>query len=174
VTAATRQARGDYSASVTRSFAFVLTASSNVVGTRMLISAAYFSNSNRIGLNPDRSYSDRSASSTNRSASASVLKTGMVLSAFSLHKVVDFFLVHVPGRYRAKRHPSQSFPDREGDEQASASRVANYGVVSQFAVFSSPIRPNHGFMIQHMLDFRLGNPMFRAFWPVAVVPVKTR
>src|SRR5271166_2696219 len=58
-----------------RALARALSASSNGRGTRMLICSSFFSNSNRIGLNCEKSSSDRSCA-RNFSAALSVLSFG--------------------------------------------------------------------------------------------------
>src|SRR3546814_7690589 len=57
--------------------AFSLIASSKLRGSRIFRDADFFSISKCMGLNPDRSYFDKSAVSINCSAASSVLNDGM-------------------------------------------------------------------------------------------------
>ena len=112
---------------------------------RMLSCASFFSNSNRMGLKSDRSYSVRSAESTNCSASASVRKVGMVLREFGLLTVCDFLAVHVSGRDGADSRAAFDGSECEGDEEVSAHRVAAYAVEALFGV-AGPVGSNQGFI----------------------------
>src|SRR5207244_5083293 len=88
-----------------------LTASSNGFGRRMLSCAVFFSNSNRTGVRPERSYSARSAVSTKCSASASVLKVGIFFFI-----APNLLSVHVPRGNRANQALPAALSDREDQE----------------------------------------------------------
>src|SRR5208282_216389 len=85
-----------------------LTASSRRFGRRMLSCSVFFSNSNLTGLRPERSYSLRSAVSTKRSASASVLKVGIFFFI-----APNFLPVHVAGTDGANQALAAMLPDGE-------------------------------------------------------------
>src|ERR1017187_8301371 len=100
-----------------RAEARFLTASSKGFGRRMLSCAVFFSNSNLTGVRPERSYSLRSAASTKRSASSSVLKVGIVF--FTAHNLLP---VHVTGGNRANQVLPATLPDGEDQKDGLAAR----------------------------------------------------
>src|SRR5215213_5231147 len=92
-----------------RRFARSFKASSSDCGTRILICAAFGSNSKRMGLKAEKSYSDRSAVSTNLSASSSVSKRG---KGFLLPLIIFYLLpVHVAGADRPDESMARVLPD---------------------------------------------------------------
>src|SRR5215813_13120776 len=105
-----------------RALARAFTASSNDFGTRILSCSLFFSNSNRTGFRPDRSYSVRSAVATKRSASASLLKVGIFFFI-----VPDLLGSHVPGADRTDEPFPALFPDRKDKEHAPALLRLAYG-----------------------------------------------
>src|ERR1700692_1792938 len=100
-----------------RADARCLTASSNRFGRRILSCAVFFSNSNRTGVRPDRSYSLRSAVSTKRSASASLLKVGIFF--FITHNLLP---VHETGGNRANETLPATFAHGEDQKDRSTAR----------------------------------------------------
>src|ERR1039458_7049039 len=82
-----------------RAFALALSAASNGLGTRMLICSSFFSNSNRTGLNCEKSSSDRSCA-RNASACLSVLSLGTFFFFIGFIGG-DLLCVHVAGRHWA-------------------------------------------------------------------------
>src|SRR3989338_6316256 len=90
------------------------TASSSVLGTRMLSCASFFSNSNITGFKPERSYFDRSAVATNRSASASVLNVGIFFFI-----VPHFLFVHIPCANRTDKPFPGPLTDRKNQKDGS-------------------------------------------------------
>src|SRR5215472_9859152 len=104
-----------------RSIARLFTASSKDAGRRILSCAVFFSNSNRDGCSPDRSYSLRSAVSTKCSASASVRKVGIF---FFITR--DLPRVHVTGTNWTDQALAVSRPDREDQkDRASGGGLAD-------------------------------------------------
>src|SRR5580693_5823374 len=94
-----------------------LTASSSGFGRRMLSCAVFFSNSNLVGVRPERSYSVRSAVSTKRSASASVLKVGIFFFIAG-----NLLLVHVTGADGTKQALPIAFPDGKHQKNGATAR----------------------------------------------------
>src|SRR5690606_1871825 len=74
--------------------ALSLMASSSLRGRRIFKEADFFSISKCMGLNPDRSYSDKSAVSVNRFAASSVPSEGMDFS-LAVFIVVNFLAMHI-------------------------------------------------------------------------------
>src|ERR1700675_1002567 len=93
-----------------RTFARAFTAASNCFGTRMLICSSFFSNSNRAGLNCEKSSLERSRA-INASASLSVLRRGTFFFMGS-----NLLGVHLPGRHRTDQAAFAFRPHREGHE----------------------------------------------------------
>src|SRR5580700_1643244 len=100
-----------------RAEARCLTASSRGLGRRILSCADFLSNSNLTGVRPERSYSDKSAVSTNRSASSSLLKIGIFLFI-----APNLLPVHVTGGNGADQALSATLPDGEDQEDRTAAR----------------------------------------------------
>src|ERR671918_932447 len=100
-----------------RALARALTASSSGSGRRMLTRAAFFSNSNRTGLNWEKSRSERSCS-RKASASSSVVNLGTFRFI-----ACDLLPVHVAGAYRSDKPLVVLHPEREGHENRPACRV---------------------------------------------------
>src|SRR3954451_19886652 len=100
-----------------RCFARCFKASSSDCGTRILIWAAFGSNSKRTGTISEKSYSVRSASWTKRSASSSLRKTGhFFFIAFNL------LPVHVTGADRSDVYGPAAFPVSEDHEHVAVGR----------------------------------------------------
>src|SRR5712671_2477559 len=87
------------------------TASSNRLGMRMFNCAPFFSNSKCVAFPCDKSYSERSAVSTKRSAALSLLRSG---SFFFI--VVNLLLVHEPRTDRTDIFLSVTLPQGEHQE----------------------------------------------------------
>src|SRR5689334_20471872 len=81
----------------------------------MLSCAALLWNSKVAGLKPDRSYSERSAVSTNRSASSSVTKVGIFRFI-----VGQLLAVHVAGADRPDQLQAVTLADGEHEEDGAA------------------------------------------------------
>src|SRR3546814_10229437 len=87
--------------------AFSLIASSKLRGSRIFRDADFFSISKCMGLNPDRSYFDKSAVSINCSAASSVLNDGMGFG-LTVFIVVNFVPVHITSTdRRSEEHTSE-------------------------------------------------------------------
>src|SRR6478672_2501985 len=104
-----------------RAFARALRAASNGLGTRMLICSSFFSNSNRDGLNCEKSRSDRSCA-RNASASLSVLSLGTFFFI-----ACDLLRVHIAGRHRADEASAVFRPYGESDKHWSPRAGSSYG-----------------------------------------------
>src|SRR5579863_9532793 len=93
-----------------RTFARAFTAASNCFGTRMLICSSFFSNSNRAGLNCEKSRLDKSRA-RNASACLSVLRRGTFFVIGC-----NLLSMHIPGRHRTDEAALVLRPYREGHE----------------------------------------------------------
>src|ERR1700722_11254416 len=100
-----------------------LTALRSDFGRRMLTRSLFFSNSKCAGLNCEKSYSDRSASSTNFSASSSLLNSGNALSFFGAFISLYLLAMHIPRGKRADEQPLVILPQGVDDEHASLVRI---------------------------------------------------
>src|SRR5690606_32014401 len=128
------------------------------------------SSSKRMGLNRDRSYSDRSAVATKSSAASSLEKEGI---DFNLAFIVrDLFCVHVPSADRAYFQLPAHHPQHEHQEDTPPgprppdcplARLVRPGVRH------AGRRPGH-----HLLYFFPGHAVLAAFRPVPGIPVETR
>src|SRR5215213_4272516 len=155
-----------------RRFARSFKASSSDCGTRILICAAFGSNSKRMGLKAEKSYSDRSAVSTNLSASSSVSKRG---KGFLLPLIIFYFLpMHVAGADAPDEPMARFLPDREYHEDVASGSVPPDSIKTGFSVLRIAIGKNKGIAPQRVLDFRLLHAVFAAFRPISPVPVKSR
>src|SRR3954451_16445188 len=87
-------------------------------------SFGFSSNEKRIGLNCEKSRSERSCS-RKASASSSDLKSGTLRTGLSVFCFIalDLLAVHVACAQRAQKGQSVAFPHREDDEYAAASTV---------------------------------------------------
>src|SRR5580704_19714276 len=97
-----------------RAEARCLTASSRGFGRRILSCADFLSNSNLTGARPERSYSVRSAVSTNRSASSSLLNVGIFFFI-----APNLLPVHVTGSNGADQALSITLPEGEDQEDGT-------------------------------------------------------
>src|SRR5271157_4530135 len=151
-----------------RALALALSASSNGLGTRMLICSSFFSNSNRTGLNCEKSSPDRSCAK-NLSAALSVLSFG---TFFFISRNLPG--VHVAGRHRADVVVALFGSQGEGHKYGPTGRGPSDGnhVVLLPRVFC--IGRNAGTVDEQRLDFRDGNAVLLALGTVAAVPVKPR
>src|SRR6266852_1520276 len=117
---------------------------------------------------PDRSYSVRSAFSTNSSASLSLLKRG---SFFFI--MLHFPLVHAPGADR----PDESFaaprPKREHDEISATLSSPADCLEALLGFRVQRIRKDSDWPAKYVFDRRRRNAMLLALGPVALIPVKS-
>src|SRR5271166_4723451 len=94
-----------------RTFARAFTASSNCFGTRMLICWSFLSNSNRAGLNCEKSRLERSRA-RNASACLSVLRRGTLFFLISC----NLLRMHITSRHWTYEPELVFRPNREGHE----------------------------------------------------------
>src|SRR5713101_3818610 len=117
---------------------------------------------------PDRSYSVRSAFSTNSSASLSLLKRGSFL----------FIMLHFPLVHplRADR-PNESFaaprPKREHNENSATLSSPADCLEALLGFRVQRIRKDSDWPAKYVLDRRRRNAMLLALGPVALIPVKS-
>jgi hypothetical protein len=91
------------------------TASSSPAGNRMFNCALFLSNSNITGFRPESSYFDRSAVSTNRAASSSVLKVGIFFF------IAFYFLsLHETYAHQSNNAFAAPRPDCKGQKNGAA------------------------------------------------------
>src|SRR5580693_466351 len=143
-----------------RAFARALRAASNGLGTRMLICSSFFSNSNRDGLNCEKSRPDRSCA-RNASASLSVLSLGTFFFIGC-----DLLRVHVAGRHRADESPVFR-PYGESDKHRPPRAGSSYGNHAVFIVRMFRVGRNAGSVHEQRLNLRDGNAMLLALRTVA-------
>src|SRR5258708_27241171 len=110
-----------------RALARLLTAFRRDSGIRMLTRASFFSNSNRTGFAPERSYSVRSAVPTNASASLSLLKVGIFFFI-----VLNFLSVHVASSNGPDILFTFLLADREAQKDIPPQRRSASGLEAQF------------------------------------------
>src|SRR5690606_1445233 len=136
-------------------------------GKRILSAADFGSISNRMGWKPDKSYSDKSDSATNCSASASLRNTGMGLVLF--RKMFDLLLMHIPSADRTQQNFPIDFLEHENQEHLSTNpRLTD----SPHARFSGMGISHYCWCAQqHIFDLGTRHAMFTAFWPVAGIPI---
>src|SRR5690606_24942553 len=151
-------------------FARALIASSSAAGRRMFSDADLGSSSKRMGLNCDRSYSDRSAVATKSSAASSLEKEGI---DFNLALIVrDLFLQHVAGTDRANFQLPAHCPQHEHQEDVPPGpRPPDCPLARPVGpgVRHAGRRPGH-----HLLDFFPGHAVLASFRPIPGIPVETR
>src|SRR5579885_1034138 len=144
-----------------------LTASSRDCGSRMLSWAVFGSNSNRVGLRPERSYSVRSAVATKCSASASDLKVGIFFFIAG-----NLLFVHVAGADRANQRFSIARPSCEDQEhRPSACRLSDRSKAF-LALRVGLVGHDEDGRFEERFDLLGGNAMLPALRKVAVVPVE--
>src|SRR5271157_2371803 len=148
-----------------RALARALTAASNGLGTRMLICWSFFSNSNRAGLNCEKSSSDRSCA-RNASAASSVLSLG---TFFFIG--VDLLRVHVAGRHRTNEAAAILRPEGEGYKHGPPGGCSPHGNHAVLVLRVFRVGRNAGSVPEQRLDLRDGNAMLLALRAVAAVPV---
>src|SRR5687767_3779275 len=143
-----------------RALARFFTASSSGSGKRILTRAAFFSNSNRTGIPPERSYSARLAVSTNRSASWSVRKFGIVFFI-----LLDLLSMHVAGTYRTDETASSPFANCKNKKDVPALiRLSNCPqplLVNRM----ENVRQQDYWACEEAFDFFHGHSMFLTFLP---------
>ena len=134
----------------------------------MFSEAAFGSISKRMGVKPDRSYSDRSAVSTKSSASASLVRGGRGLGwAFIMR---DFLLVHVAGADRPQLRLAVDLAELEHHEDMASRGRGPDGTHPRLLgkrISQDCRRPG-----EDLLDLGLGQAMLAAFGPVARVPIE--
>src|SRR5216683_7653 len=117
---------------------------------------------------PDRSYSVRSAFSTNSSACLSLLKRG---GCFFI--MLHFPLVHAPGADR----PDESFaaprPNRKHNENSPTLSSPADCLEALLGFRVQRIRNDGDWPAKYVLDLRRRNAMLLALGPVALIPVKS-
>src|SRR6266849_2690367 len=117
---------------------------------------------------PDRSYSVRSAFSTNSSASLSLLSRGSFLFI-----MLHFPLVHAPGADR----PDESFaaprPKRKHNENSPTLSSPADCLEALLGFRVQRIRNAGDWPAKYVLDLRRRNAMLLALGPVALIPVKS-
>src|SRR5208283_4212965 len=150
-----------------RAFARALTAASNGLGTRMLICSSFFSNSNRAGLNCEKSRSDRSCA-RNASASLSVLSLGTFFFIGC-----NLLRVHIAGRHGADETAAVFRPYGEGDKHRPPSAGSSHGNHAVLVVRVLRVWRDAGSVHEQCLNLHDGNAMLLALRTVAAVPVKS-
>ena len=122
----------------------------------MLIWAALGSNSKRVGRKPEKSYSERSAVWTKRSAASSVSKRGNGLRIFAYLPLilVDLLLVLVADADRSDEAPAAYHPDREHDEDVAPGAVPAHRIEQRFRVRRVAVGLDERCTAQGLLDLR--------------------
>src|SRR5690554_6633289 len=149
--------------------ALAFTASSSETGRRMFSEAAFGSISNRIGLKPDKSYSVRSAVSTNSSASASLRSGGRGLRCFFI--VRDLLLMHVAGADGPELRLAVDLSQHEHHEHIATG--SGFADSAHPRFLGERIRRNCRRPGKDLLDLCAGYAMLSAFGPVSIVPIET-
>src|SRR3546814_25000 len=150
--------------------AFSLIASSKLRGSRIFRDADFFSISKCMGLNPDRSYFDKSAVSINCSAASSVLNDGMGFG-LTVFIVVNFVPVHITSTDRSDPGLAFSHAHHVHDKDITASVRLAY--CPHPRLIRTGIRQDSRCMAEEPFNFFLADPMFSAFWPISVIPIKS-
>jgi hypothetical protein len=133
----------------------------------MLMLADFGSNSNWIGVPPDKSYSVRSAVSAKSWASLSVLKAGILFFI-----TFDLLPVHVAGAYRPDITVPAALPDREDNKDGPSLFGPANGAETRFGPQVASAGQDGNRAGKHALDFRPGNAVFPAMFEVSMVPVE--
>src|ERR1700733_15066549 len=128
-----------------------LTAVRSAFGKRIFTRSLFFANSKCTGLNCEKSYSDRSASSTNFSASSSVLNVGKGLRSFGAFIGLHLFAVHVTGRKRPDKFAFVVFAQRENNKHVPLPRSDAYGVEPRFGA-ACAVGKYERVMAENLLD----------------------
>src|SRR5271157_255647 len=151
-----------------RALALALSASSNGLGTRMLICSSFFSNSNRAGLNCEKSSPDRSCA-RNLSAALSVLSFGTFFFISG-----NFLCVHIAGRHWANEAAAVFRPQSKGHKHRPPGTTPSHGNHAVFVLRVFRVGRDAGSVSEQRLDLCDGNAVFSALRAVAAVPVKSR
>src|SRR5579885_3162677 len=119
--------------------------------------------SNRMGLNPERSYWVRSAFATNRSAAASLRRGGIFLRRRAFI-VIDLLLVHVPGADRPDERPAVDRPQHEHQEDVAT--CSGFPDRAQAPLPGMRIGHDGRHARENRLDFFAGHAVLSALRPV--------
>src|SRR4029077_17155590 len=149
-----------------------LTSSSNDPGSRRFTDASFGFISNRMGTITDRSYCDRSAFSTNASASASLVRRGSLFSGFFI--CPSLFLVHGTRTDRSNKSVAAPVSECERYEDVPALCRCADCQESCFMRRVLRIRRNQHHAAEQFFDLGNRNPVLPAVGSVALIPVETR
>src|SRR5208283_2343228 len=151
-----------------RAFALALSAASNGLGTRIFICSSFFSNSNRAGLNCEKSSSDRSCA-RNASAALSVLSFGTFFFIGG-----DLIRMHVAGRHGTNEAAAVLRPQGEGHKHGPPGGCPPHDNHAVFVPRISRIGCNARSVPEQRLYFINRNAVSLGLRAVAAVPVKSR
>src|SRR5580700_665131 len=144
-----------------RTFARAFTASSNCFGTRMLICSSFLSNSNRAGLNCEKSRLERSRA-RNASACLSVLRRGTFFFLISC----NLLGMHIASRHWANELELVFRPNREGYECRPPPVCSPHCNQAVFAPGVLGIGRNAGIVRKQVLNLHNREAMLLALRPV--------
>src|SRR5579862_970154 len=150
-----------------RTFARAFTAASNCFGTRMLICSSFFSNSNRAGLNCEKSRLDKSRA-RNASACLSVLRRGTFFVIGC-----NLLSVHIPGRHRTDEAALVLPPYREGHEYRPPRAGSSHRNQAVFVHRVLRVGRNERVVRKQALDLQNRDAMLLALRPVALIPIES-
>src|SRR5579862_2034166 len=150
-----------------------LTESSRPLDKRILTRSVLGLNSNRTGIIPDKSYSERSAVATKCSASSSVFRTGSFFNfLFLLVIVFDFLCMHIACTDRPNEDGVAAPAKRKHHKNMPSGSTPPNGLEALLRFRMPRIRQQRYRSAKNHLDFRDRNTMALALVPVAMVPFK--